>query len=164
MVQYMPSYGGALSNPSGAPDGTGLRFSYLQGVLCARPAFALWMAHLASHKRSPFLAWWFLTRILTGQCKTDDQGRYPAEPADIKSARPISRLLILRAGTGLVGCARVPGERAPLLPPAPCPPRPGLHRLSSVHGICLPGILRAPSSASSAPLRCAAPPTLCDPA
>ena len=84
------------SNPSGAPDGTGLRFSYLQGALCARPAFSLWMAHISSHRRSPFLLWWFLACTLTGQCKTDDHGRYPTNPADIKSARPISRLLVLR--------------------------------------------------------------------
>ena len=105
------------SNPSGAPDGTGLRFSYLQGALCARPAFALWMAHLASHKRSPFLAWWFLTCTLTGQCKTDDQGRYPTNPADITSARPISRLLILRRLIAKLLSPRICKAIRPILEP-----------------------------------------------
>ena len=63
---------------------------------CARPEFARWMAHIADHERSPFLEWWFTTSTLVGQCKTDDQGRYPTDPAKIDTARPISRLFVIR--------------------------------------------------------------------
>ena len=84
------------SKKTGAPDGTGLRFAYLQEMRCARPEFARWMAHIADHQRSPFLEWWFTTGTLVGQCKTDDQGRYPTDPAEIDTARPISRLFVIR--------------------------------------------------------------------
>ena len=84
------------SNPTGAPDGTGFRFSHLKPLTLAHPAFAKWIDAISQHKRNTFLVWWHLTRTLAGQCKTDEHGNYPSTADEAVSARPISRMSIIR--------------------------------------------------------------------
>ena len=52
-----------------------------------------------------------------GQCKTDDQGRYPAERTDIKSAQRISRLLKFRRLIAKLLSLRICKAIRPILEP-----------------------------------------------
>ena len=62
----------------------------------AHPAFAIWIDAISQHKRNTFLIWWHLARTLAGQCKTDEKGNYPTTADEAVSARPISRMSIIR--------------------------------------------------------------------
>ena len=74
-------------------------------------------AHVSAHRRSRFLTWWLLSTTICAQCKKDNDGNYPATPADIKSARPISRLAIFRRLMARHGSPGVCKALVPILEP-----------------------------------------------
>jgi len=133
-------WGGTLggANPSGAPDGTGLRFSHLQPLVTTVVAFSVWMEAISQHRRNPFLVWWHLARTLAGQCKTDEAGNYPKTADEAVSARPISRMCIFRRLLAKLFAQLVCRALRPLLEPhgqfglsrSGCP---AIHRSGQLH-------------------------------
>ena len=88
------------ARPGGAPDGTGLRTTFLLACHAALPLLARWLDMLSSGLLTPAHRRLLATKTVGGQCKPlrsgPNRGSYPALASEAEAARPLCRHNVIR--------------------------------------------------------------------